>query len=1715
MNETGTQSVFQALQAGEHLLAAQRARAFLADHPTDGEGWFMLGIAERALGDPRSAAESYRRALVTHSGHADVWFNLGNALIDCNEAEQALTAFQTAAERQSDHQGALRQVVRLAQSQSRPDLAADAAARLSALDPDNLDAVVSQLRALRQGNRWTEAMALFQKALPKGLEHGGLLLEGGQLLERQGDHRALAVLYERLDRLMPDNALVKFQLGLNLLRTQRFTAGLAALRAAEALGLNERPLWVNLGMTLMREEKVDEAIAYLERAAPAYADYPSAYVYLYSLRQKLCDWRDYDSLPARLLAPALGPVDPAHPPALPFPLTSFPGDIDEAQQLTIARRFSAYLARDIAPYTEHPWAGRNPRIRLGYLSADFHDHATAHLMLGMFKRHDRSRFEVFAYSYGPNDGSDYRGRIEREAEHFVDLSLLSDREAAARIHADRIDVLVDLKGFTRDARTPILAYRPAPVQVAWLGYPGSMGATFIDHAVVDATVVPPEAAKHYSERLVYMPHTYQVNDDEQVIAEAPTRQEAGLPAKGFVFCSFCAHYKLEPKVFAAWMRILEAVPGSVLWLVGGFEQAHGNLRAAAQAHGIDAKRLVFAPREKKAQHLGRHRLADLFLDTFAYNGHTTMSDALWTGLPAITVPGRTFATRVGASLLKAIGMEEMIAPDVEAYVQLAIDLARDPKQLAAARAKLESNRLSAPLFDTAGFVRDFEARMLEIAPANAAERERRARDESGLMAAIQTMERDENEAAARHVEALLNGGCDRPDAWNLYAVALRRLKRFDLAGVAYRRGLGLKPDFADMIGNYANLLREQDQVDASLPLYREAVRLAPGNRNALTNLAAALSAYAMPEAQLEVLDQAEALEPDNPDIHWDKALALLMLGRVGEGLEEYEWRHPRMQPPPRDYPGPQWHGEPLDGKRIFLHWEQGYGDVIQFLRFIPLVVAKGGRVVLEVQPGLKSLVEAMDGVVEVVEAPAPPPPHDIWTSLLSVPHILGIDEVTLPVRRPYIAAPADRREAWRARLPKGRKPRIGLVWAGNPNVKNDRLRSPRLAPLLPLLEIADIEWVLLQQGDGRKDLKGLKPGKHVIDIGTQAKDFADTAAIMSDLDLVITSDTSTAHLAAALGCDTWVLLHYASDWRWGFEEPCQWYPGVRLFRQHDFAQWAPVVERVRLALRDRFKLAKPKRAAKSTPVPAPSTPAAPPPLLTEAFGLYQRGQHRLARMVARAALLGHPERADGWCLLGVAERGLNDVPNAERAYRRAVTVYPEYPDAWFNLGNALRFAKRFEESREAYAEAIRLQPDHALAHSLISDVHRELLQLEEAEAAARKALAIRPDFAEAWGHLGNALNDLERFEEAAACYERALQLPDCPPETMYNKGVALQRARRVPESIACYRRIIATKPQESNPHYNLATALLSLGEFEEGFREYEWRLAKPELRPRPYPQPQWRGEPLDGKRLLLYWEQGYGDTFQFLRFVPLLAARGARVFLELQAGIKPISGRVPGVEAVFDAGEQLPAFDLHAPLLSVPARLGLGAADIPPKGAYLTVPPESAQRWAPRMARRNRNLRVGLVWGGNPNVRNDRFRSPRLQPLLPLFDLPGIEWVVLQQGDGRRDLETFAPRGHIVDIAAEVTDFADTAAIMNELDLVISSDTSTAHLAAALGRPTWVILHYAADWRWMRDEGTVWYPGMQVFRQRRPGAWDEAVARMKQALQTLSQPERTEALALS
>src|ERR1700720_3466238 len=350
------------------------------------------------------------------------------------------------------------------------------------------------------------------------------------------------------------------------------------------------------------------------------------------------------------------------------------------------------------------------RIRLGYLSGDFHQHAPARLMAELFERHDRTRFEVLAYSYGPDDNSAMRARLASAFDRFVDIGALSHHDAARTIHADRVDILIDLKGYTHHARPAISAYRPAPVQVSYLGYPATMGAGFIDYIIVDSFVVPYSQQPFFSERLVHLPRSYQVNDRRREVADARTsRRDVGLPAEGLVLCSFNNSYKISPVFFDIWMRLLRAVPGSVLWLLEANPQVAGNLRSEAEKRGVDSGRLIFAPVVPPAEHLGRHRHADLFLDTLPCNAHTTASDALWAGLPVLTCSGDTFAGRVAGSLLTAIGMPELITESLEEYEQIALALAGDPKRLIALRQKLEKNRDAGSLFDLPKCTANLEA----------------------------------------------------------------------------------------------------------------------------------------------------------------------------------------------------------------------------------------------------------------------------------------------------------------------------------------------------------------------------------------------------------------------------------------------------------------------------------------------------------------------------------------------------------------------------------------------------------------------------------------------------------------------------------------------------------------------------------------------------------------------------------------------------------------------------------------------------------------------------------------------------------------------------------------------------------------------------------------------------------------------------------------------
>jgi len=389
------------------------------------------------------------------------------------------------------------------------------------------------------------------------------------------------------------------------------------------------------------------------------------------------------------------------------------------QQLAAMRSKARQLFDSIEPLPARGGRRLGDRIRVGYVSGDLHEHATAYLVAELFERHDRARFDIYAYSYGDNDGSAMRERIEKSfGGNFRDARELSNKALAQLIRSDAIDVLIDLKGYTLHTRSEVFAYRAAPLQVNFLGFPGSLGSELYDYVIGDPIVTPLEDADGYAEKIAQMPGCYQPNDRRRPLPPAATREECGLPSDAFVFCSFNANYKITPQVFDRWCALLRAAPDAVLWLFVTNHQARHNLAQEAAQRGVDPARLFWAQTVPIAQHVARVQAADLFLDTMPVNAHTTASDALWAGVPLVTTLGETFVSRVAASLLHAAGVSELIAKDLAAYEQIALNLVRDRGKLQALRGRLQSTRHSSTLFDTKRYVGEFETLISQIVVRN-------------------------------------------------------------------------------------------------------------------------------------------------------------------------------------------------------------------------------------------------------------------------------------------------------------------------------------------------------------------------------------------------------------------------------------------------------------------------------------------------------------------------------------------------------------------------------------------------------------------------------------------------------------------------------------------------------------------------------------------------------------------------------------------------------------------------------------------------------------------------------------------------------------------------------------------------------------------------------------------------------------------------------------
>jgi predicted O-linked N-acetylglucosamine transferase (SPINDLY family) len=661
---------YQQGQASAALAALSRA---LVLNPHSPEAWSLQSGVMLALNRMDEALIACERTLALRPSDAEARHNCGVILTRLGRREEALAQFDRALALRPDFTAAHFNRANLLAELSRYDDALAGYDRLLAMAPIHLDAINNRANVLSALGRTTEALVAFERVLTVNPNHLNALNNRGILLKEVG----------------------------------RLPEALATFSQALSINPDYVDALYNRGNTYLFLRHFEEARVDLERTLTIDSTHAQAVNALAEALASVCDWPRLNALLASLLRAAReGTIEP-------FFLLGL--DLDPADLFQFTKTYVQRKLPAQPEATSMRGGARSERIRLAYLSSDLREHPIGYLTARLFELHDRSRVETIAISLCADDHSRIRKRLVSAFDQFHDMRAKSDRDIARLISELGVDIVIDLNGHTIGARPGMLALRPAPIQVNYLGYPGTMGADYIDYIIADRLIVPPDQQRFYSEKVVYLPDTYQANDSERVISDlALTRAQAGLPEHGFVFCSFNNTFKLNPLIFDVWMRLLREVEESVLWLLEANTSVPDNLRREAEKRGVAADRLVFAPWMKPEDHLARHRLADLFLDTLPYNAHTTASDALWAGLPVVTCLGATFAGRVAGSLLSAIGMPELITSSLEDYEALALRLARESTALLAAKQKLAASRDSAPLFDTRRFTRHIEAAYVEM-----------------------------------------------------------------------------------------------------------------------------------------------------------------------------------------------------------------------------------------------------------------------------------------------------------------------------------------------------------------------------------------------------------------------------------------------------------------------------------------------------------------------------------------------------------------------------------------------------------------------------------------------------------------------------------------------------------------------------------------------------------------------------------------------------------------------------------------------------------------------------------------------------------------------------------------------------------------------------------------------------------------------------------------
>ncbi len=1013
-------------------------------------------------------------------------------------------------------------------------------------------------------------------------------------------------------------------------------------------------------------------------------------------------------------------------------------------------------------------------------------------------------------------------------------------------------------------------------------------------------------------------------------------------------------------------------------------------------------------------------------------------------------------------------------------------------------------------------------------------------------------------------------------AHNNMAIAYKAKGQIDAAILSVKTALTYDPKYPKALFCMADLLHDQGDVSGALDYYQKAIETDPGYMAAYNRLAVCLAQSGRIEQACQWLNRAlthnsqctgtlcnlgnilriaahfdEAVkayrkaiarQPDFAEAHFNLALVYLQLENFASGWPEYEWRLHQF-PPNSGYPNryglPLWQGQDLSGKTVLVYDEQGFGDVFMFLRFLKDLKSHGARIVFETRRELQLLLTGHPWVNELIirhDNQKPDSVCDFCIPLCSLPGRFHttIDSLSNSNHVPYLTAGIEKNRQWAQRI--GNQPvKIGLVWSGS---DVDPSRRCQLAHFEILSSISGIRWFGLQKNPAQSELEA---AKWIINLGRQLHDFSDTAAVIANLDLIISIDTAVAHLAGAMGKPVWTLLPHVPDWRWFLRySHSPWYPTMRLYRQstsgvwqqplaqlfRDLKQWLSPAEKVstaypvdpiadgRVESKGYFNqgqffhsqgdfLKAQKYYKKALALDSG---------LVEAhynLGIVFYEQNKLSEAADcyRNALALKADFAEAAYNLGIVLEDQGKTGSAIQAYHTAIELRPSFSQAAYNLGRMLRSSGRLEEAIDILTQAVLGNPGYWQALNELGLAYHLKGELDRAIDAFQQAIRLKPDFIKALHNLGNVYLDLNRPEMTISYYKQALELNGNDARAQLNMGKLYQEQLDPDSALHHFSKAIALEPDLIDGHLGMATCFFLKGEFLKGWDHYQWRLKSPgkyiNIYPYRHQTPIWKGELFPGRPLLVHAEQGAGDTIQFARFIPRVKQRGGKVILEVQQSLLPLFHGFSGVDelrAIPEKTRPFTDFDWHIPIMSLPHCLRIEADQIGRTTPYIFANGERAAVWKSRL--NGEKLRVGIVWAGNPIHKKDKLRSCNPVHFRSLQVGAKIAFYGLQKDADPVSCDMLKKSIGLESLGADFKTFADTAAVIENLDLTISVDTAVAHLAGAMGKPVWILLPYLPDWRWMLGRtDSPWYPSMRLFRQPRPGNWEAVFRDVRAALQ--------------